>query len=207
MKKMTTVLIFVFCLTSLAFAEDDFIFTPYYCQKAHLYTDGNNSYSETYSSWGIEAAYFINSFLIGYIKAETGSLISAHTKDGLELKYSGLFPGETASRKLYALGAGTAFYFYTNPENIFYFGLEYNHIMLKPINYLQISYPSSEKNLSALAFSLGDRFLLFPSLILNLEVNFAFPLSRIEPPLQDNSTHYTFFNYFISLRLGIGILY
>lgn len=174
--------------------------TPYIFSKSHLYFKNSNRYTENYTGFGIKAGYLLNSFIIISVFAEEGGLSAVHKS--VDSDYDSDFPGNSElTRDLYSLGGQIEFYFFSNPENMFYAGIGIEHLMLKEITYQEVLYPKSRNSFSMLQVSLGNRFLLFPSVLMSFELSFSSNFNQIQSPFNSNSQ---FSNYVITLKMAFG---
>jgi hypothetical protein len=136
------------------------------------------------------------------IIGETASLHSVNKKVSAE--YENDFPEEKVERSYNLLGGKLEFFWMTNPENMFYTGLGISHVWQSALIELGVEYPESKRSEFLYQFFLGDRFLLYPDIIFNLEVAFASSFEKTYPPLNESGK---FSNYWIHLRLGVGYLF
>lgn len=191
-----------------------FFLIPYFSYKSHIYYKDDQKYSENYSVFGIEGSYVFSDFLMVSAGLEAGSLSSLYAK-GSDVYFDFSTPTDeksiTAEKSFVALNAKLEFYFFTNPENMFYMGP-----MAKYLSFSELAQKKSFDGLPAVTiaaesaiyygFCLGDRFLLYPGVIFNLEVGFfskGFLPAKEKPPVTNAGTG-EFSNYFLELRIGVG---
>ncbi len=219
-------IVFIICIiTPLTFAKRkmlksyDMIITPYFNYKNHMFFTGSNRYSESYTGLGIEGSLKLNKFLITSFAIDYGSLINVKTQ-GAATDYDSGTSAITnedsgGERKIYTIKAKFEFFFYTNPENMFYFGPQFSYAWFgemtlenNPLGTGKYIYLNSKDSAAMMGFFLGDRFLLFPEIVFNLEVAFSTPFfSTRYPTIQSQTKELKFKNYMIDLRFGIGTIF
>jgi len=179
-----------------------FTFTPYYFYKSHLYFNKEQRYNEGYNGIGCNVTYQPFSFLAFSISGEYASLMGVKQKvdSALEL----FFPSEKAKRSLTGIYFAPQLFFYTNPENVFYGGIGFGGIFLNTLSVNAIEMPNTGQNMFLWHAFIGNRFLLFPSIIFQVEVNFASNFKKVAPVFGGDKT---FSQYFITLQLGVGALF
>lgn len=182
--------------------SQNFTLTPYFFYKTHLYFHQEQQYNEGYTGVGLNATFQILSFLSLSLSGEYANLIGVKQKvePALEL----FFPSEKAKRSLTSLYFAPQLFFYTNPENVFYGGIGFGGIFLNDIEINTIAIPDTKNNMFLWHAFIGDRFLLFPSVVFQVEVNFASNFKKIFPVFGGQKD---FHHYFITLQLGIGALF
>lgn len=199
MKKIFFFLFVIFTTQSYAY---EYFVVPYFSYKTHLYFRENNRYSENFQGIGIEGGYVVTDFLQLTIFLERSSLYGIGKE--VDSFFQNAFP-EKAERKLYNFGLKSEFFFFTNPENLFYFGPSLHYTILPSLIYNKTIYPESANNFFQFGFFLGNRFLLFPRIVFCLEADFTSSFKKFFPPLDKNKP--SFSQYFIHLKLGIGVIF
>ncbi|HCL56650.1 MAG TPA: hypothetical protein DHW82_06535 [Spirochaetia bacterium] len=201
MKKKLTLFIFFLLFACHSYGYR-LIVTPGITFINHFYIGGDhNHYAETYKAYSITASFRLNRFLMVSGGALTGSIQGIDKS--VESTYDAYFP-EEATRDINAFFFQPQFFFYTNPENMFYAGLGIEYIWLDTLISDKVIYEKSKKTLLVYQASIGDRFLLFPSVVFDMGVDFAFPFKKITGVLNGEGS---FTNYFVNLRVGFGILF